>query len=114
MKLADILLLRKQKQSEPLSNLKVLMSLYEVSNLGDTYVNYLAGMRYIYEWLRPFELPSEDSLFYLRTNLLGSYDINEIAKLVGVHPQHLLDLSLEIYLERKELLSWQHQKNSTS
>ena len=87
----------KKEEVFPISS---ILALYEVSSYSQTYYNYFEGFKLLASWLSPLDIPKEEELQFLNTNLLGSYDINEIAKILGTHPQHILDLSITNYVTK--------------
>ena len=62
-----------------------ILVLYETSSREDTYIDYMDGFKLLVSWLAPFDIPSNYSIEGI-PKIIGSYEMNEVASIIGVHP----------------------------
>lgn len=76
---------KSDSNSEIQTPIQVLFYLYENAAYSDVYINHMEGFRLLIEWLRPVEVPCNNSIEKI-PRLHGSYEINEIAAILDLHP----------------------------
>ena len=75
------------KRNESPTPLSALFYLYETAIHSDVYCNYLEGFRLLHEWLYPIEIAPFESGYKI-PRLSISYELNEISRILKIHPAH--------------------------
>jgi hypothetical protein len=76
------------------TELRTLLTLYVRAKPADVYCNYFKGFKLLYEWLAPISIPDlpEQKL----PPLCGSYELQEIARIVGISQARLYAVILSM------------------
>ena len=88
--------IEKRKLEATLFPLRELLLLYYKAPHSSVYNNYMDGFKELYSWLSPIAIPTKAAQY---STLFASYEIQEIAKIVGCHPAIIQATLLEIHYE---------------
>lgn len=79
--------------------LKALLILYGKSNKYETYCNYFEGFKLLVDWLGPIDIPEVEPAGVAWC--FGSYEIQEMAVILGCSQYTLLSVCLELFPDLK-------------
>lgn len=97
-------LIEKRKLAATPFPLKALLVLYTKDNKKELYINYFAGFKALVSWLAPINTASKfkpQKIF----SPLYTYEIQEIATILKIHPSIIQQEFMEIYTSCQKQIS---------
>ena len=79
-----------------------ILALYETSSREDTYIDYMDGFKLLVSWLAPFDIPSNYQIESI-PKIIGSYEMNEVANVLQVHPSIIYQAWVDYSRTMKDL-----------